>query len=274
MSVLSCAHTHTPFCDGKTPAEEMARTAYEKGFVSLGFSSHAPQTFDPEYCVSPDQEQAYIRHILSLREAYRGKMAIYLGIERDYFSCVSPAAYDYFIASVHYFLKPDGHHAPIDGRAQDLQRYVDEYCSGDGLKMAGRYYAMLRDYVTRQRPAIIGHFDLLRKNNAALHLYDEDSPAYRALALDALKPMRETDALLEVNTGAVAKGRLTAPYPASFLLAAWKSWGGEVIINSDCHDARLLDAGYADAESLLLSLGYDHAVRQGKTEKWERYRLG
>ena len=42
---LSSAHVHTTFCDGKTPAPDMARTAYEKGFVSLGFSSHAPQDF-------------------------------------------------------------------------------------------------------------------------------------------------------------------------------------------------------------------------------------
>ena len=40
---LSSAHVHTTFCDGKTPAPEMAKAAFEKGFVSLGFSSHAPR---------------------------------------------------------------------------------------------------------------------------------------------------------------------------------------------------------------------------------------
>ena len=39
MSVLSCAHVHTTYCDGKTPAAEMAKRAWELGFVSLGFSS-------------------------------------------------------------------------------------------------------------------------------------------------------------------------------------------------------------------------------------------
>ena len=34
-----------------------------------------------------------------------------------------------------------------------------------------------------------------------------------------------------------------------------------MIINSDCHDARLLDAGYTQAEEILLSIGYDHVVR-------------
>ncbi len=37
MSVLSGAHVHTTYCDGKTPAADMAKRAWELGFVSLGF---------------------------------------------------------------------------------------------------------------------------------------------------------------------------------------------------------------------------------------------
>ena len=76
------------------------------------------------------------------------------------------------------------------------------------------------------------------------------------MALDALRDMYETNAFLEVNTGGVARGYMKAPYPAPFLLKKWKEWGGEVIINSDCHDAKLLDAGYSQAKDILLSLGY------------------
>ena len=57
MKVLSSAHVHTTYCDGKTPAPLMARAALEKGFVSLGFSSHAPQRFDPGYCVDTEKEE-------------------------------------------------------------------------------------------------------------------------------------------------------------------------------------------------------------------------
>ena len=274
--ILSSAHVHTTYCDGKTPAPDMARAAHSLGFVSLGFSSHAAQTFDPGYCVSPDLENAYKAEILALQREYAGRMAIYVGIERDLFSCSRPEEYDYFIASVHYFLRPDGHHSPIDGPAEKLLAYVNECCGGDGLEMARQYFSMLRDYVCETDPAIIGHFDLVRKNNAVLRLYDEDSPAYRAAALDALRTMRETNALLEVNTGAIARGYLDTPYPAPFLLKAWKEWGGEVIVNSDCHDLRYLDAGYGQAEALLLSLGYGHTVRlspdPGK-EMWQRVSL-
>ena len=48
--------------------------------------------------------------------------------------------------------------------------------------------------------AIIGHYDLVRYNNSKLHLYNEESDVYRNIALEALRSMRETDALLEVSS--------------------------------------------------------------------------
>ena len=274
--VLSSAHVHTTFCDGRSTAEEMARTAYELGFVSLGFSSHAPQTFDHAYCIDPAREDEYIAEIRRIQKEYEGRMAVYLGIERDLQSCADPEKYDYFIAAVHYYMKPDGSFCAVDGPAEAVQRYVDEYCGGDGLKMAQQYFSMMRDYVTGSKPQIIGHFDLIKYNNSRLHLYDEDAPAYRNMALEALRAMRETDALLEVNTGGIARGYMDDPYPSEFLLRAWKEWGGEVIINSDCHFAKLLDAAYDKAEQLLLSVGYDHALRLSRYPDkgmWETFSL-
>jgi histidinol-phosphatase (PHP family) len=96
------------------------------------------------------------------------------------------------------------------------------------------------------------------------------------MAIDALHSMFETKAFLEVNTGGVARGYMTEPYPSVFLLKEWEDWGGEVIINSDCHDARLLDAGYDQAVEILLSLGYDHVVRLSPNPEkgmWERIEL-
>ena len=275
-NILSSAHVHTTFCDGKTPAQEMAEKACEMGFVSLGFSSHAPQLFDPAHCVDPSREEDYKKEIRRIQREYRGRMAVYLGMERDMLSCASPDDYDYFIASVHYFHTPDGGFSGVDAPPEVMRKYVDEYCGGDGLEMARRYFSLFRDYVLASKPAIIGHYDLVRYNNANLRLYDEDFPAYRGMALDALRAMAETGALLEVNTGGVARGYMTAPYPAEFLLKEWKNWGGEVIVNSDCHDARLLDGGYLQAEELLLSLGYDHVVRLGSDPEkgmWERIKL-
>lgn len=274
--ILSSAHVHTTFCDGKTSAQDMAQSAYEMGFVSLGFTSHAPQTFDSAHCIAPSREGDYKKKIRQIQQEYKGCMAVYLGIERDMFSCTDSKDYDYFIASMHYFRRPDGSYSGVDAPPESMQKYVNECCGGNGLEMAQRYFSLFRDYVLEVKPAIIGHFDLVRYNNAVLHLYDEDSSVYRIMALDSLRAMSETKALLEVNTGGVARGYMSEPYPAAFLLKEWKAWGGEVIINSDCHDAKLLDTGFIQAQELLLSLGYEYVVRlSSNPEKgmWERVRL-
>ena len=269
---LSCAHVHTTFCDGKTPAPDMAKAAFEKGFVSLGFSSHAPQQFPSSYCMLLENEPAYKAQIHEVQAEYAGRMAIYLGLERDYYASVSADGYDYYIASVHYLKHEDGI-VSIDGRAEPYLQHVNSHYGGDGLALARDYFALLRDFVVQDRPDIVGHFDLLRINNVRLNLYDEESPAYRSMALDALRPMAKTGSLLELNTRGVVRGYLKTFYPEAFLLKEWKAWGGEVIVASDCHDAPLLDAYFDEAEALLRSLDYDHAVRLGRKEKWERYSL-
>jgi len=272
MLTCSSAHVHTPYCDGKSTTVQMVQAAQDLGFVSLGFSSHAPQSFDPAYCMQREAESAYQQEVLSLKKQYDGILSIYLGIERDYFSSVSPDGYDYFIASCHYFLKPEGFYA-VDGPPAGVQSYVERYCSGDGLKFAQNYYNQLQEYVLAFRPPIIGHIDLLRKNNKALGLFDEESPEYQKIALNCLHILRETDAILEINTGAVARVRPDLIYPATFLLKAWQKMKGKIMLNSDCHDARFLACHYDEAESLMRACGYSSAVRLGKNALWEEYSL-
>ncbi len=269
---LSSAHVHTTYCDGKTPASMMAKEACEKGFVSLGFSSHAPQQFPSSYCMLLQNEAAYKEEIRQLQKEYADRMTIYLGLERDYYASVSANDYDYYIASVHYLKHEDGI-VSIDGSAKPFQQYVTDHYDGDGLALAKDYFSLLRDYVIREQPDIIGHFDLVRINNARLNLYDEESYAYRSIALDALRPMAEKGSLLELSTSGVVRGYLKTFYPDAFLLKEWKAWGGEVIITSDCHDASQIDAYFDEAEAMLCSLGYDHAIRLGRNEKWEVYSL-
>ena len=65
--ILSSAHVHTTFCDGKSTAHDMAQMAYKMGFVSLGFTSHAPQMFDSAHCIAPSREGDYKRLSVSWR---------------------------------------------------------------------------------------------------------------------------------------------------------------------------------------------------------------
>ena len=49
MSFKANFHTHSNFCDGKCTAEEMVIAAIEKGFDTLGFSSHCIHPLNPDF---------------------------------------------------------------------------------------------------------------------------------------------------------------------------------------------------------------------------------
>ena len=100
MSLKANFHTHTTFCDGHSTAEEMVKTAIEKGFTSLGFSSHSMFPFSSSWHIPVKNFEAYCEEIHRLKTAYKNKINIYLGFEADYirgFTCP-----DNPVQSVHY----------------------------------------------------------------------------------------------------------------------------------------------------------------------------
>jgi len=64
-----------------------------------------------------------------------------------------------------------------------------------------------------------------------------------------------------VNTGAMARGYKTTPYPARFILEEIKSLGGSVILSSDCHDADKLTFAFDESVKLLKEIGFTHVDR-------------
>lgn len=262
MCFYSSPHVHTQYCDGRSTASDMARAAREHGFVSLGFSSHGAQAFDPKYCMSREGEQAYIAETARLCAQYAGSMKMWTGVERDALALPDAHRYAYVIGSAHY-LPYEGKHIPVDGDRDKLLAYVRDALHGDGLALARRFYQLAGEYIAGYRPDIIGHFDLVRKYNPAFGFFDTSSPAYRRIALDALERAFTGCTLLEVNTGCIARGHASIPYPEPFILAHWKRLGGDVIAATDCHDAKDIAFGFDIARQCMHSAGFDSALRLG-----------
>ena len=79
---LSCVHTHTNFCDGKDAPEVLVKRALELGFVSLGFSSHGPTSWD-EFAMKADAVPRYQAELKCLRQIYGDRIEILLGVEHE-----------------------------------------------------------------------------------------------------------------------------------------------------------------------------------------------
>lgn len=281
MTFPSNAHTHSRWCDGADAIPAMVEAARALGFVSLGFSGHAWQGFDPDYSMAPDVQAGYFAELRALQAAPEpGFLRLWAGLELDALAhpdCrrAACAEADYLIGSAHYLCESYGG-APVavDGDPVLLRRYVDEVYHGDGLAMARDYFAIEITSLLRDRPQIIGHFDLLRKYAASLSLFDEADPAYRRLALSALERVFPCGGVLEINTGGMARGYLTTPYPTLELLCAWRELGGRITLTSDCHDRRYLAHAFPQAAALARQAGFRTALRLGTgTELWEEAEL-
>ena len=156
-------HTHTTYCDGKNTPAELVEEAIAKGFTALGFSGHAYTPMDLRYCMTQKGTEEYREEIFRLKDAYKGQIDIYCGLEIDYFSETDTDGYDFLIGSVHYLYK-DGECHSIDGNVNFFEHLFSLY-KGDGYALAEDYYRLLGEVVDKTKADIVGHFDLVEKFN-------------------------------------------------------------------------------------------------------------
>lgn len=260
-SAFTCSvHTHSTFCDGKNSMAEMAAAAFAAGVKHYGFSGHihTPCPADVGVCMAADMT-AYRAEALRLREEYAGRMEVLQGIEWDACSDLPvPDWADYWIGSVHNLREGDAYYC-VDWKAEELERCRDEAFGGDMQAVIGCYYDAVAK-VAAMKPTILGHIDLITKLNSEGSFFDEAAPAYRAAALAALHGADPQETLLEINTGAMARGYRKTPYPALFLLEEWRRMGGRVILTADAHTAEGVLFGYREAAAHAKAAGYERST--------------
>ena len=84
MTFPSNAHTHSRWCDGADAIPAMVEAARALGFVSLGFSGHAWQGFDPDYSMASDVQAGYFAELRALQAAPEpGFPRLWAGLELD-----------------------------------------------------------------------------------------------------------------------------------------------------------------------------------------------
>ena len=203
-------------------------------------------------------------------------MEVFVGMELDYFG-ENPGGLDYVIGSVHCVKQGDAA-CYVDECSQASQRAVDEYFGGDWYRYTDAYYDLVADLPRKTGCQWIGHFDLVTKFNEQAHTIDEDSPRYLRRALEAMEYLVKQGVAFEINTGAVARGYRTTPYPGNALLRQLKEFGGEIIVNSDCHYAPQLCFGFDQAVELAQAVGFTHTnlwTRDGlRPVSWDEFGKG
>lgn len=250
--MLTNFHTHTLLCDGNSTPEEVVQSAIQKGFSALGFSGHGYAPYDLRCCIK--DTDAYIREVERLKAAYQDELQIYLGVEEDIFSPVDRRRFDYIIGSSHYFCV-EGQYYSIDSNHEAFKRCLALF-GEDPLRLAETYYSAFCAYIEQRKPDIIGHFDLITKFDELGDSRFLQNEAYRKLAQGYLLQAAKSGCIFEVNTGAIARGLRTTPYPSADLLHLLKKLDAPLILSADSHHRDALDFGFAEAKHYLREIGF------------------
>ena len=237
--ILRDFHVHTTFSDGKNTPEETVLTAINKGMDEIGFSDHSYTFFDESYCCLEENVKKYINEILLLKEKYKNKIKIHLGVEQDYYSQYSTNGFEYIIGSVHY-LKLGNEYVAIDKKPQYLIDAAEKYFNGDFYKLIAEYYNTVANVIEKTNADIIGHFDLIAKFNENNELFDESDSRYIHCYMLAVDKLLKYNKLFEINTGPVTRGYRTVPFPNPQICEYIKSRGGKFILSSDSHSVDTL----------------------------------
>lgn len=246
-------HTHTTFSDGANSPEEMVCAAIKLGFDSIGISDHSVTEFDLSWCLAPEQTKVYVETIHELKRKYAGQIRVYCGLEQDAFSPPPPKGVEYLIGSVHW-LKAGETYVSVDESREVLQTVIREMFAGDCDALAEKYYGCVGAFAEDPGVSVIGHFDLITK-------FDETAPLflpterYTAAWQNAAKRLIEAGKIFEINTGAMARGCRSVPYPAGEILEYLGEHGAKVLLSSDCHNTASLNFGFEKAQVLAKQYG-------------------
>lgn len=245
-------HTHTFRCHHAVGSdEEYVLEAIANGYKVLGFSDHACWEYNSNFRsgirMDVSEFDEYKKSVLALKEKYKDKITILLGMEAEYYPmyqewllefCVEQEI-DYLILGNHYYLSDEygiyfGHMPP---------RYLNAYFDMciEGLR-TGMY-------------AYLAHPELIMRNEY-MEWYDVVEEGFQKICLECAR----LHIPLEYNVLGMQANRKSGveQYPHHKFWEMAASFGCQAIVGMDAHDPKDLNASlYEEAIAYLESLGIE-----------------
>jgi histidinol-phosphatase (PHP family) len=235
-------HVHTFRCGHAGGASrDYVEKAIERGLAEIAFTDHIPLYFlpesqrDPARAMREDQFDGYVEEVLALREEFRGRIAIRLGLEADYAEAheetlsrwLARADFDLVLGSVHWVA---GGWIDAPGSAARFAREGTE-------ALYAEYYRLLAKAARTGFFDVLTHFDLPKKHGhrPAAPLHDAENAAVAAA--------RDAGCAVEISSAGLRKP-VGEAYPEPRLLARLVASGVPVTFSSDAHAPAEVGWGY------------------------------
>ena len=240
-------HTHTWRCNhAKGTEREYVEAAISRGLEVLGFSDHTPYPF-PWYHHSfirmcCGQLPEYAEMTRTLREEFRDRIDIKLGVEAEYYpdyfsslrSLLADHGVEYMILGQHYLGNEIlGHYS---GRATSEPKHLEQYC------------AQCKDAMQTGLFSYFAHPDLIR--------FVGSEEAYNKEIRSLCREAKNCGLPLEINLLGIEAGK---HYPNRRFWEIAAEEGNPVILGCDTHDPKALlsRASEEKAMELISELGLE-----------------
>lgn len=261
---LSNLHTHCGLDDGTGTMEEYVLSALSKGFTALGFSCHTPLGIEDSWHMRNENFSYYLDEIDRLRRLYKDRIEIYAGLELDFIEDTGEMAgneyrdrLDFTIGSVHLMrhAKSDRYLA-VDGPVEEYETLLQDNFDGDIQRFVGHYFTLQERMMESWKFDILGHCDLMKKRNVDNRFFDPTQMWYRKLTSHLLKTAKKHKIRIELNTGGIARGAISEPYPSPEMISACAELGIPMTLSSDAHQSSHIDFYFSQADDLLVQSGH------------------
>lgn len=247
-------HTHHERCNhAEGSITEYIEAAIDKGIDIIGISDHSPFFYSdkdalyPNIAMKKSDFENYVREVLLLKEKYKGKIEILLGIESDYFpkfiklytDKYKAYPFDYIIGSVHF----------IDGISVFDTNHWNQLSRKEKIEQKQLYYQLIQQSAKSGLFQILGHIDVMKT------LHNDFLSLPNKMVDDTLKIISNRGIAIEVNTSGEFKG--CGWYPATDVLERAYYYKVDVTFGSDAHTPERVGDQFHAVNDVLKEIGYE-----------------
>ncbi|MCP4107412.1 MAG: histidinol-phosphatase [Desulfobacteraceae bacterium] len=261
------------FCNHALDAlEDIVQAYIRKNFAWIGITEHMPPVsdkfvFQEEADAGLDAKNMYQRfgqYISTCRELqkkYSRDIQIFVGFETE--TCTGYKEHvhkliqefqpDYIVGSVHHV-----DDMIIDATPELFARAVDASGGIDALYC--RYFDQQYEMLNTLKPAVVGHFDLVRMFDAD-YFSRLEKPEIQKRIIRNLECIKGLDLVMDFNLRAFQKGA-SEPYISKNILVQALELGIAVVPGDDSHGINTVGLDMEKGISLLYELGFDPCWRK------------
>ncbi len=254
-------HIHCSYSgDSDAPMEEMIKEAIRRGLDEIAFTDHVDFGYPDPSFEAIDYEE-YIPYLESLREKYRGRIKLALGVEIGYQSAEHARIQDFLEKYPFDFVLLSRH------MSEGLDYYTGDFFAGYDQKTSYRRYfeSVLRSVRQQENFDVFGHLDVIVRYGP----FEEKNLAYadyQEILDEVLRRIIEKGHGIEINTSGFRYG-LGRMHPQVDFLKRYQVLGGEIVtLGSDSHQAKDLNDHLPQMQELLKSLGFKTFATYAKRE--------